>query len=279
MSKLRVLSFSAVPAQICCATERYPWISRLIEAKSRCLSSVSLLLLLLLLYHRLALLLLAAVLPLVVGQPMINGLQCPGTIVNVTAGTDLSTLFPASNTTFLLEAGNYIITQTIASSTGTFTEIALFDGTICFVGTGASRSAVVVTADLPVNNVTVFDGDRSFVTDFDADFRPVQLGFQGLTLSGAGRFSGVSVQQGSLFAAQDVDLINHKLFNFDEGAGIFVGSSSTADLSDVKFVNNTAVRGGAAGCSSLLDFPTTPTFFNLDKVRGAGVDSCHDGGI
>lgn len=110
----------------------------------------------------------------------------------------------------------------------------------------------------------MFDGHRAFEADSDLEGQTTQLGLQGLTLNGGGRFSGVAVFGGSLLVAQDVNLVNHKLFNFDNGAAVYV-DSTTANLTDVRLLNNTSFVEGPQCVHQPYSVRRRPPYSTLTK--------------
>jgi predicted outer membrane repeat protein len=195
----------------------------------------------------------------------IAGIQCPPNITAVAAGSDLSDLFPAKDTTFLLAPGDYTITRPLAPYNDPFfgNVTSLYNGTICFSGQGASRADVKIQVQLEGSFAEAPDPlaseSAAFFLDVDLRGQSVMLGLKGLTLDGGARFGGASVGLRATLAVESVVMQNLARLS---GSAVIV-SDGIARLSDVQFLGNTANTGGAVACVSI---DTRPTTLELDKV-------------
>jgi hypothetical protein len=193
-------------------------------------------------------------------------MQCPPNVTPVAAGTDLSSLFLAKDTTFLLAPSNYTITWPLAPSNDPFfgSITSLYNGTICFSGQGASRADVLIQVQLEGSFAEDPDPlasqSAAFSLDLDSSGQPVRLGLQGLTLDGGARFRGVSMGIRCLLAVEGVVMQNLAGLS---GSAVIV-SDGAARLSDVQFLNNAANTGGAVAC--ITADTGNPTTVELDKV-------------
>lgn len=191
------------------------------------------------------------------GTPyIINSLQCPDTIVEVTPGTtdnpsNLSAIpdFLAPNTTYLLPAGQYVISKQVVK-TGVANEMEMTvpvqgPETYCIIGQGASRSDVVVQSTVTVAETTARQRGKTFRLD---EAPGVKLGIKGLILDGGSQISGFAVVDTEL-QLQDVTAQNFKTDpQADRDGGVANVFAGVLNAVNVSFVNNTARQGGMLFC-------------------------------
>jgi hypothetical protein len=199
----------------------------------------------------------------------VNSLQCPDTIVQVTAGTannptDLSALpgFLAPNTTYLLPAGQYVISKQVVK-TSVVNEMEMTvpvqgPETYCIIGQGGSRSDVVVQSTVNVAETTARQRGRLFRLD---EAPGVKLGIKGLVLDGGSQISGFALVDTEL-QLQDVTAQNFiktdPQADRDGGsANVFAGVLNAVNVS---FTNNTARQGGMLFCGGSNSRLTTINF-------------------
>lgn len=125
------------------------------------------------------------------GALAINGLACPGTVVDLNATVDLHTTVQPG-TTYSLAPGVYTVSGTVRASF------------CCFIGNGTSRSDVVIR---PPNGAAFV---ALFVADASANPSSLALGVQHLTIDGLGIMGAMALYNpdGPALSAEDTTIQN-----------------------------------------------------------------------